>query len=71
MSDRYLRESASSWSSRLLDSMTGAIATAGVRVGGPFHLGVAPTLLLTMLFLLCNGAGSAALDARVAARLGR
>lgn len=44
--------------------MAGAILTAGVRVGGWFHLGVAPTMLVAMLYLLWAGPGSRALDAR-------
>ncbi len=48
-------------------NMIGAIATAGVRVGGPFHLGLAPALLLAMLFLLWAGPGAASLDRRLAA----
>lgn len=50
-------------------NMVGAIATAGVRVGG-IHLVVAPTLLAIMLFLLWAGPGAAALDRRLATRLG-
>jgi putative oxidoreductase len=42
--------------------MAGAILTAGVRVGGPFHLGVAPTMLAVTLYLLWAGSGSVALD---------
>jgi putative oxidoreductase len=42
--------------------MAGAIATAGVQVGGPIHLGLAPTLLAVMLYLLWAGPGSRALD---------
>ncbi|WP_051581014.1 DoxX family protein [Pseudonocardia acaciae] len=48
--------------------MAGAILTAGVRVGGWFHLGVAPTALAAMLYLLWAGAGSRALDGRLAGR---
>ncbi|MGQ0838229.1 DoxX family protein [Actinokineospora sp.] len=51
-------------------NMAGAIATAGVKVGGPFHLGVAPALLLAMVFLLWAGPGVAALDRRLAAGIG-
>ncbi|TCK20574.1 DoxX family protein [Pseudonocardia endophytica] len=40
--------------------MLGAVSTAGVTVGGPIHLGLAPVLLLTMLFLVWAGAGRAA-----------
>jgi putative oxidoreductase len=46
--------------------MIGAIGTAGVRVGGWFHLGVAPTMLAVMLVLLYAGPGAAALDRRFA-----
>lgn len=48
-------------------NMIGAISTAGVQVGGPFHLGLAPALLFAMLFLLWAGPGAAALDQRLAA----
>ena len=53
----------------LAGDMIGAISTAGRVEGGSFHLGVAPTLLLAMLFLLWAGPGSAALDRRLLARL--
>lgn len=43
-------------------NMAGAIATAGVKVGGWFHLGVAPALLAAMLYLLWVGSGSFAPD---------
>ncbi len=36
----------------LAANMVGAIATAGRVDGGPFHLGVAPALLLAMVYLL-------------------
>lgn len=49
-------------------NMAGAIATAGIKVGGPFHLGVAPALLITMIFLVWSGAGSSALDHRLGGR---
>lgn len=48
-------------------NMIGAIATAGVQVGGWFHLGVAPALLVAMLYLLWAGGGAAAVDRRLAA----
>ncbi len=48
--------------------MVGAISTAGVKVGGAFHLGVAPTLLAIMLFLVWAGSGPAALDQRLLER---
>lgn len=47
--------------------MAGAILTAGLTVGGPFHLGVAPVLLSANLYLLWAGSGSYALDRRLAA----
>lgn len=46
----------------LAGNMAGAILTAGTHVGGPLHLGLAPALLATMLFLLWAGPGAAALD---------
>jgi putative oxidoreductase len=36
----------------LAGDMLGAIATAGVQEGGATHLGLAPSLLIAMLFLL-------------------
>jgi putative oxidoreductase len=50
----------------LAANMVGAIATAGRVDGGSFHLGVAPTLLVAMLFLLWAGSGAYALDAKLA-----
>jgi putative oxidoreductase len=50
--------------------MAGAILTAGRKVGGPFHLGVAPVLLAGNLYLLWAGSGSHALDRRLAAAAG-
>jgi putative oxidoreductase len=47
--------------------MAGAILTAGLSVGGPFHLGLAPALLAANLYLLVAGPGSLALDRRLAA----
>jgi uncharacterized membrane protein YphA (DoxX/SURF4 family) len=47
--------------------MAGAVLTAGLTVGGPFHLGLAPALLVANLWLLAAGSGSAALDRRLAA----
>lgn len=49
-------------------TMAVAIATAGVAIGGPVHLGLAPTLLLVMLLLLWAGPGAASLDGRVLGR---
>jgi putative oxidoreductase len=46
-------------------NMIGAIATAGRVDGGSFHLGVAPTLLVAMLFLLWAGSGAFALDGKL------
>jgi putative oxidoreductase len=46
----------------LAANMVGAIATAGRVDGGSFHLGVAPTLLVAMLFLVWAGPGALALD---------
>ena len=46
-------------------NMVGAIATAGRVDGGSFHLGVAPTLLVAMLFLLWAGPGRLAVDRHV------
>jgi len=42
--------------------MVGAIATAGRVDGGSFHLGVAPAMLVAMLFLVWAGSGRLALD---------
>ena len=39
-----------------------AIATAGRIEGGPIHLGLAPALLVAMLFLVWKGAGAPSLD---------
>jgi putative oxidoreductase len=50
----------------LAANMVGAISTAGVMEGGSFHLGVAPTLLVAMLFLLWAGPGAFALDNKLA-----
>jgi len=44
--------------------MAGAVVTAGRTVGGPFHLGVAPALLVANLYLLVVGSGARALDRR-------
>jgi putative oxidoreductase len=49
-----------------------AISTAGRLEGGPIHLGLAPALLASMLFLLWRGPGERSLDGRiVAARAAR
>jgi putative oxidoreductase len=47
-------------------NMVGAITTAGRVDGGSFHLGIAPTLLVAMLFLLWAGPGVLALDSKLA-----
>ena len=46
-------------------NMVGAIATAGRVDGGSFHLGVAPTLLVAMLFLVWAGSGALAVDPKL------
>ena len=48
----------------LAANMVGAIATAGRVEGGSFHLGVAPAMLVAMLFLIWAGSGRLALDSR-------
>ena len=48
--------------------MVGAIATAGRVDGGSFHLGVAPTMLVAMLFLTWAGCGYLAVDRSLVAR---
>ena len=50
-------------------NMVGAIATAGRVDGGTFHLGVAPAMLVAMLFLVWAGSGHVALDRVLQARL--
>jgi len=50
----------------LAANMVGAISTAGVMEGGSFNLGVAPALLIAMVFLLWAGPGALALDNRLA-----
>jgi len=52
----------------LAANMVGAIATAGRVDGGSFHLGVAPTMLVAMLFLVWAGCGYVALDRMLAPR---
>ena len=49
-------------------NLVGAIATAGRVDGGTFHLGVAPTMLVAMLFLVWAGGGYLALDRTLVAR---
>jgi putative oxidoreductase len=46
--------------------MAGAILTAGLTVGGPFHLGLAPALLAANVYLLVAGPGNLAVDRRLA-----
>ena len=46
-------------------NLVGAIATAGRVDGGTFHLGVAPAMLVAMLFLVWAGSGRLALDERM------
>ena len=52
-------------------NMAGAISTAGRIEGGPIHLGLAPALLIAMLYLLWTGAGARSMDRRLEARLRR
>lgn len=49
-------------------NMVGAIVTAGVEVGGPIHLGLAPALATVMFFLIWVGPGPHAVDERLARR---
>lgn len=49
--------------------MVGAVVTAGVQVGGPIHLGLAPALAVVMFFLIWSGPGPYSVDARLARRL--
>lgn len=49
-------------------NMTGAIATAGRVDGGTFHLGVAPAMLVAMLFLVWAGSGRMAVDETLRSR---
>ena len=46
----------------LAANLVGAIATAGRVDGGSFHLGVGPTLLVAMLYLVWAGPGVVAVD---------
>jgi putative oxidoreductase len=52
-------------------NLVGAIATAGRVDGGSFHLGVAPTMLVAMLFLVWAGPGNLALDRTLLGRATR
>jgi len=47
-------------------NLVGAISTAGRVDGGSFHLGVGPTMLVAMLFLVWAGCGHLALDRKLA-----
>ena len=49
----------------LAGEMVGAIATAGRVEGGAINLGLAPALLVVMLFLVWSGAGRWSVDARL------
>ncbi len=49
--------------------MAGAIVTAGIQVGGPIHLVLAPTLAAAMLFLIWAGPGPYSIAARLAQRM--
>ena len=53
----------------LAANLVGAIATAGRVDGGTFHLGVAPAMLVAMLFLVWAGSGRLALDRALRVRL--
>jgi putative oxidoreductase len=55
----------------LAANMAGAVATAGVTVGGPIHLGLAPALLVAALYLVWAGSGPAAVDRRLTRSAGR
>ena len=46
-------------------NMAVAISTAGRIEGGPIHLGLAPLLLIAMLYLVWAGAGSNSIDQRL------
>ena len=50
-------------------NLVGAIATAGRVDGGTFHLGVAPAMLVAMLFLVWAGSGRLALDRAMRVRI--
>jgi putative oxidoreductase len=54
----------------LAANLVGAITTAGRVEGGSFNLGVAPAMLVAVLFLVWAGSGRLALDARVLPRAG-
>ena len=50
-------------------NLVGAIATAGRVDGGAFNLGVAPAMLVAMLFLVWAGSGHLAVDRVLRVRL--
>lgn len=50
-------------------NMIGAISTAGPVDGGPIHLGLAPALLVAMVFLVWAGGGARSIDERIGRRL--
>lgn len=52
----------------LAATMAIAIATAGRELGGPFHLGVAPALLVLMLLLAWGGGTVRSVDRTIVAR---
>jgi putative oxidoreductase len=52
-------------------NLVGAIATAGRVDGGTFHLGVAPAMLVAMLFLVWAGSGRLAIDRQLRPRVVR
>jgi putative oxidoreductase len=54
----------------LAGNMVGAIATGGRVDGGFVNLGLAPALLLVMLYLVWAGAGRWSLDGRLLRRVG-
>jgi putative oxidoreductase len=54
----------------LAGNMVGAIATGGRVDGGFVNLGLAPILLVAMLFLVWAGAGRWSLDGLIVGRLG-
>jgi putative oxidoreductase len=49
-------------------NLLGALLTAGVNVGGTFHLVVGPTVMVAMLFLVWSGGGELGLDDRILTR---
>lgn len=49
-------------------NMLGAILTAGINVGGPIHLGLAPALLIACGYIGWAGPGALAIDHRWSTR---